>query len=459
MPEIPLLRKSQPLPAEQSPYRRFCLTDNPFPSSPTITPESSDPRVNGDIYCEDLRLEAQARFERLLIPGKDGVTPRSLALLMDYATRRGRGIGKTAFLNHQRRRIMADLGYQLTGGAYVVMGALVIPEAGGRTRKFWQFIRLIAQALNSGNCIATAIWRLRAFSDVIPSNVLERIEPNSLAGTLGDDRWLREQGIAVEFELYRAVEAQLVRAGVRQDIASVLAQRGHDPKALEQYFFRLSDHRWRTDGPALVFNDLVCLFRAADVNRIVLLVDEVEKIVVPQNSIERRAFVDDLRRFFIDGPYESVFTRMYGLLLTIHPYIQEIWQPHWKAAGLDRVCPIGGSAAQEFTVYFYPLKADEAAVQLVQTYLDYFRDDPGERGSLHPFDKDAVITAMDLEDGLPGPMLTLLRLALEKAITDDWTNIDSERIRAIYEMKAPDEPVEELGGSVLPAPQVNLLED
>ena len=207
MPEIPLLRKSQPLPAEQSPYRRFCLTDNPFPSSPTITPESSDPRVNGDIYCEDLRLEAQARFERLLIPGKDGVTPRSLALLMDYATRRGRGIGKTAFLNHQRRRIMADLGYQLTGGAYVVMGALVIPEAGGRTRKFWQFIRLIAQALNSGNCIATAIWRLRAFSDVIPSNVLERIEPNSLAGTLGDDRWLREQGIAVEFELYRAVEA------------------------------------------------------------------------------------------------------------------------------------------------------------------------------------------------------------------------------------------------------------
>ena len=459
MSEITLLRKSQPLPAAESPYRRFGLTDNPFPFSPTITPESSDPRVNGDIYSEELRLDAQSRFERLLIPGKDSVTPRSLALLMDYATRRGRGIGKTAFLNHQQRRIMADLGYQLTDGAYVIMGALVIPEGGGRTRKFWQFIRLIAQALNSGNCIATALWRARAFSGVIPSGVLERIDPNNLAGTLGNDRWLSEQGIAVEFELNRAVEIQLVNAGVRREIASVLAQYGHDPQGLERYLVRLSDYRWRIDGPTLVFNDLVHLFRAADVNRVVLLVDEVEKIVVPQNSIERRAFVDDLRRFFVDGPYESVFTRMYGVLLTIHPYVQEIWQPHWKAAGLDRVCPIGGPAAQEFTVYFYPLKANEAAVRLVQTYLDYYRDDPGERGSLQPFDQDAVITAMDLVNGLPGPMLTLLRLALEKATSDNWTNIDSERIRMIHEMKALDEPSEELSESVLPAPQVNLLED
>lgn len=454
----PLLRRPQPMPAAENPYARFGLTQNPFPDSPTIVPDSSDPRRNGEIYRADLRATEEAQFERLLVPRPGQPEPRPIALLMDYATRRGRGIGKTAFLNYQRRRILADLGDQLTGGTYVLLAAHLIPEGGGRTRKFWQFTRLVAQALNAGNCIAWAIWRLRAFSEQIPEEILAQVDPRDPGPTLGNNQWLQEKGINVMFMLDPDVERVLIRAGVRENIAHSLARDGYASDVWERQFLaRQSDYRWRREGHFLVFDDLVRLFRAAEIYRTLLLVDEVEKIVVPQNRQERRAFVDDLRRFFIDGPFQSVYTHFYGLLLTIHPYIQELWTPHWKAAGLDRVCAISGGAAQEYTIYFRPLDAEATAVPLVLAYLDYFRTLPDQRGQLHPFDQEAVVEALGLSGGVPGPMLTLLRLVLERAVREGWETIRADQVRAIYKSEIPSEPAEEYDLESLPPVRMDLL--
>lgn len=455
--ENPILRRSQPMPAMENPFTRFGLRENPFPTSPTVTPQSSDPRVNGDIYCTELRAVEEDQFEQLLIPRAGQAASRPIALLMDYATRRGRGIGKTAFLNRQRRRIMLDLGDRLTDGAYVMLAAHVIPEGGGRTRKFWQFVRSVALSLNSQYCISTAIWRLRAFSGLIEDNVLGQVTLENMGSTLGDDRWLQEHNVDVLFTLNHEVERMLVRAGVREDVARSLSVDGASPEAWEQRFLRhQSDPWWRTEGHLLIFDDLVRLFQAADISRVLLLVDEVEKIVRPQNSQERRAFVDDLRRFFVDGPYQNIYTHMYGLLLTIHPYVQELWQPYWKAAGLDRVCPLGGGAASQYTIYFYPFKAEDAAVPLVKAYLDYFRIKDGDRGSLEPFDEEAVVRSLDLEGGLPGPMLNLLRLAMDEAIKEGWQTIHADQIESIFGANPPSEPEDEAVLDNLPAVKVDL---
>jgi len=253
------------------------------------------------------------------------------------------------------------------------------------------------------------------------------------------------------------VERMLVRAGVREDVARSLSVDGASPEAWEQRFLRhQSDPWWRTEGHLLIFDDLVRLFQAADISRVLLLVDEVEKIVRPQNSQERRAFVDDLRRFFVDGPYQNIYTHMYGLLLTIHPYVQELWQPYWKAAGLDRVCPLGGGAASQYTIYFYPFKAEDAAVPLVKAYLDYFRIKDGDRGSLEPFDEEAVVRSLDLEGGLPGPMLNLLRLAMDEAIKEGWQTIHADQIESIFGANPPSEPEDEAVLDNLPAVKVDL---
>lgn len=457
--ENPILRRSQPMPVAENQFTRFGLKENPFPTSPTVTPQSKDPRVNGDIYCKELREVEEAQFEQLLIPRTGQAASRPIVLLMDYATRRGRGIGKTAFLNRQRRRLMQDLGDRLTDGAYVMLATHVIPEGGGRTRKFWQFMRSIVWSLNSQYCISTAIWRLRAFSGLISEDVLGQIDIENMGATLGNDRWLQEHGVDVFFTLNHEVERLLIGAGVRQEIARSLSVDGASPESWEQHFLsRQSDPWWRTEGQLLVFDDLVRLFQAADVSRVLLLVDEVEKIVRPQNSQERRAFVDDLRRFFVDGPYQSVYTHMYGLLLTIHPYVQELWQPYWKAAGLDRVCPLGGGTAPQYTIYFYPLKAEDAAVPLVKAYLDYFRIVESEMGSLEPFDKEAVVKSLDLAGGLPGPMLHILRLAMDEAVKEGWPAIHIDQVEAISETNMPSEPEDEPVLGNLPGVKVDLAE-
>jgi hypothetical protein len=454
----PLLRRGSDITSQPNLYERFALRDNPFPRSSTVNPLSSDPRENGEIYCEALRLYEQTQFERLLVPSPNRPDTRLMAFLMDYATRRGRGIGKTAFLTHQRRRIMSDLGYELTGGSYVVMAAHLVPEGGGKTRKFWQFVRLIAKSLNDDNCISTAIQRLRAFSGVIPQDVLTQIDQNNLAETLGYDRWLESHNVNPMFVLNPAVEQMLVSAGVSAALAKTLSRDGHSPSEFEQRFLReQSDPWWRQEGYNFVFNVLPQLFQAAGISRVLLLVDEVEKMVTPQNRYERTAFVDDVRRYFVDGAYFGVHNRTFGVLWTIHPYVQELWQPYWYSAGLDRVCPIGGGTSQEFTVYFKPMKPDEAAIPLVREYMNHYRSDQSARDSLTPFTDRAVIVALEKSGGLPGPMLTLLRIALERAVEDGWTQIDEAQIESIFSSMPPSEP-DELDDTpeTLPPPLTDL---
>jgi hypothetical protein len=451
-----LFRKATaPVVPRENPYEAFGLEQNPFPAKPSVVPGSDDPRLNGSIYRADLRQQEEQTFERLMIPTLDHPDVRSIVLLMDFATRRGRGIGKTAFLNYQRRRITADLGDALTGGAYVLFAAYVLPPTGGRCRKFWQFAQLLAKELNEQGIVAQAIWRLRAFSGCIPAEVLARVDEDFQA-TIGNNEWLAQQGINVMFGLDPAVTRILTATGMRPEIAESLARSGHSPKLWHQDFLsRQTDYRWRQDSGRLVFDDLVCLCLAAEFTRGLLLVDEVEKIIIHQSTKERRAFVEDIRYFLLDGPHRSARSGFYQLLLTIHPYVQELLAPHWSAAGLDRFCALSGELTPEYTIYFGPLDA-EAAVPLVTVYLDRFRP-PDRQGELTPFDEDAVVEALRLANGVPGPMLSLLHRVIERAVVEEWKTIGADQVRTLFKVEPPAEPeVEELDRE-LPSVKVDLL--
>ena len=451
-----LFRKATtPVVPRENLYEAFGLEQNPFPDKPSVVPGSDDPRLNGSIYRADLRQQEEQTFERLMIPTLDRPDVRPIVLLMDFATRRGRGIGKTAFLNYQRQRITADLGDALTGGAYVLFAAYVLPSTGGRCRKFWQFARLLAEGLNEQGIVAQALWRLRAFSGSIPAEVLAQVGEDAQA-TIGNNEWLARQGVNIMFDLDPAVERMLRAAGVRAEIATSLARSGRSPELWRQDFLsRQTAYRWRQDGGRLVFDDLVSLFLAAEFSHGLLLVDEVEKIIIHQNMKERRAFVEDIRYFFLDGPHQSARSGFYQLLLTIHPYVQELLTPHWSAAGLDRFCALSGELTPEYTIYFRPLEVG-AAVPLVTVYLDRFRLSPEQRGQLTPFDEDAVVEALRLANRVPGPMLSLLHRVMERAVIEGWTTISADQVRTLYQMEPPIEPEVEEPDRELPPVRVDL---
>lgn len=451
-----LLRKAtvttKPVPNK---YARFGFTQNPFPTEPSVKIGSRDYRENGSIYLENLREKEELEFERLLIPHPDRSQVRSIAFLMDYATRRGRGIGKTSFLYHQHKRIMEDLGEKLSAGTEVIFSVYVLPLPDGKSRKFWQLCKTIAQALVERGIIATAMWRLRAFSNVIADDVLTEIGTD-YQDTIGNNEWLQNKGVDIFFGLEPVIRRQLQGLGINPDLVEKLTRFGHSAiefkrRSIDDW----SDYNWKKEGSQLVFDEFVKLLIAAGFTRGFILVDEVEKIITPQNTQERRAFTDSIRYFFIDGQCENAKFSFYKLLLTIHPYVQELLNPHWEATGLDRFAALSGELASEYTIYFEPLNQGSAN-PLAIAYLDASRISDDRNSLLEPFDPEALNEALLLSGRVPGKFLTLLNNAIEKAVQLEWEKIGTEEIRKVAQASTPIEPDESDIIKPRPSAQVDL---
>lgn len=89
-----LIRKPKVSVEQENHYRRLGFIQNPFPANPSVVPYSDDPRVNGSIFLESIRKEEINAFHDHIVNSEN-----QIGLMMDYAAYKGRGIGKTAFLN------------------------------------------------------------------------------------------------------------------------------------------------------------------------------------------------------------------------------------------------------------------------------------------------------------------------------------------------------------------------
>ena len=146
-------------------YIKLGLKQNPFPDEPSLKLGNLDPRFNGEIYNTSLHEIQRKKFDDFLIPLPDKLDVRALVFLMDHATKRGRGIGKTVFLKKQMDRIMNDLGDEASKGSAVILSTHVVPNSSTPPRKFWQFARLIMESLLDNDIIAIAIARTRVFQE------------------------------------------------------------------------------------------------------------------------------------------------------------------------------------------------------------------------------------------------------------------------------------------------------
>lgn len=429
----PLIRKaSKPAGEVTDRYECLGLADNPFPNDPTVSPDSPDPRRNGNIYCSKLHEDKREQFENLLVPGAAGAPVKNIAFLMDHASSRGRGIGKTAFLNRRQRDISEDLGARASEGSSVLFAVHVIPAAEPARRKFWDLAKLIAERLIDKRIIGQAVCRIRAMYPEMPDEVIcgaGKIQ--DWEDTIGDDKWLGEHKVDVLWGLNQYTKDAMVDAGVDEELAEMLSYRGCKSRDFYVKFFEsYKDAWWRSTGGRVVFDDFVKLFRLAGFTRGLLLVDEVEKIVYRQNIQERRNFSEALRYYLSDGDCLAARSGFYGVVLTIHPGIQELLLPHWRNAGLDRVAPLHQPDIQQCEISFGPLDPSQAEM-LVLEYLNAYRI-KGADGGLKPFLQGAIEEALHTAKLVPGPMLKLLHNAIEEAARLGRSNVDGELIREFY---------------------------
>ncbi|MCP4150653.1 MAG: hypothetical protein GY757_23100 [bacterium] len=424
----------------KSEYERFNFTKNPFPKNPSVTIGADDPRVNGSIYCPELVKTEEEQFEELLIPKPNRPETSRIAFLMDWATRSGRGIGKTAFLNYENTRIMKDFGEELTDGEEVIMSAYISPEISESYNYFWKLSRLIVMKFIKQDVVSAAICRIRAFSGVIPEKVLETVG-DDLQSTVGNDEWLQDKKINT-MDLNNKVRSQLLKLNINSKLSEVLAFLGCNNSLLEDYFNGLSDTFWRKEGNDFLFNDLVKFFLHAGFGNGILLFDQLEHIFPGLNRRERRMFTEAIRYYFIDGDNENSRKSFFKLLLVIHPYLQELILPHWNATGLERFAALGGEAAYGYTIYFKPIP-EEFAVPLALTYMKDSRMNADNSEALTPFNKEALLEALKTTGYVPGKYLLFLNRVVDEAVEQGWDTIDAEKVRMTAKRKNSIEPEED----------------
>lgn len=412
-------------------YETIGFKYNPFPIDPAVKPNSQDERENGSIFMTDLRKDEIEQFKNVILQSKSKIN-----LLMDYAAYRGRGIGKTAFLNYLKREINKDLGENLTQGTQVIYAIYFSPSGEKKERKFTQLSRLILDAVWNEELLLITFCRLRAATGLIDDKYLSQVTLDNLKETLGSRAWLEDKVEDVQ-ELDNKVGQKLKENGVTifNNTTSGGLFGDFQYYDVKSYFsYDKIDHYWKQYGAEFVFNEVVRIFMAAEFSHIYLFFDEAEKIIISQNFAERREFADNLRYYFVDGGNQNATSSFYRLLMTIHPNSQELLLTHWNAAGLDRFSALGGDGANANTIFFRPLKDKKLATQLASEYLNRARIDQSQNNdkSVTPFTEDALELAIEVSDNIPGKFLKLLYSAIEQSITDKWQSITKENIQNIW---------------------------
>jgi hypothetical protein len=441
-------------------YKKYGFKYNPFPNKASISLYDPDPKNNGSIYVPDIRQSEIEQFKKILISSDKNPEPKNIAFLMDYATRKGRGIGKTSFLNYQRKTIQEDLGDKITLGKQVMMAVLVSPRPDENYKKFYSISRLIIESIIDQNLIQNACLRLKVFTDLIDPGVIELAEKSDFIDTIGKSQWLIEmhKQFGAEYDdnnLTQTVKSKLIRVGINSELATAVARFGHDTDLFRKFYFdKLQESTWKQEGNNLLFNDFVKLFEAAEITKFIILFDELEKVIPGQNAAERRNFCDVLRYYFIDGNCENTAVSFYHTLFVIHPYLQELLVPHWEASGLQRFAALGGELADHYTVFFESFD-EKNSIPLAEAYINDSLIDQQSKSGLKPFTEAALKEALSRTLGVPGKYLSMLHTAIEKGIEKEWLSIDVAEIRAV-EMPKVGRDEEEENDAPLSLPKTEI---
>lgn len=443
-------------------FEKFNLTENPFPSAPTVNNLSDDKRINGDIFETEIRKKEYEQVEEnFLKQANSNPNHVRLGYIMELGYV-GRGNGKSAFLVNLQRKINRDYCLDISNEVNKCFAVYLLPKPQGQDKTFGNFTDLIFQAILEStiinNCLA--ILRYEAISHVYPEhNALQDSSDSNLVVNLNSAKWYEAQGLdprrimdhvykneylqqmSPDFPLYGNRNQLFMDIVTQEDFAN---------------YYNLDILKKPNERLEFVFTDLVRFFQAAGFNGAYILVDDFERIIEFQTAQKQFDFALQLRACVFDGNYSSAKYGFYNFLIVLHAGVQRMMNTAWTKSGMDHRVPIAPSGASKHIIEFEKLNPQHA-ILLVEKYLSEYRITSATvmNQPLFPFTQEAVRVIGEKSEYNASRILKMAYMLLDKAADENQDIIDEDFVSA---MREGQENSSERGASTLEgAESVDLM--
>jgi len=445
-------RPTEPSP-EDAParFQRFNLYDNPFPANPVVNQDSTDKRINGDVYEMEIRSREYERMVRgfLQTPQTD-VNHLRLGYIVDTSYI-GRGNGKSAFLVNLQQAINREYCLDISNGVNKCFALYLKPEPGGRTKTFASFVDLLFHSMLRAGIVDTclAILRLEALSRVYPDVPLEVGESDQelkdTVRALNSEEWYKDRQLE-----YRKIGRAIVENKYLQSLPltfPILRETQYlraEPVRQEDFEHTYCEGLRRpAERMEFVFTDLIRLFQAAGFNGAYVLVDDFEQIPSFQSARQRTDFASELRACLFDGLSLNARIGFYNLFLVLHAGVPRLIGEAWEQSGMAHRAPIEPPFAARHVIPFEKLSKAHA-VLLLRKYLSEYRIDAAGSDGLAPFTEGAVNVIGEMSEYNAARMLLMAYQLLEKAASTEG----QERIDEAFVESAKEELSLDLGRDI-----------
>lgn len=423
--------KDKPTADNKGRYERFYLTENPFPTEP-VNKDSTDQRINGDIYESEIRTKELASITEAFIKKPQSDRNRLRLGYICDTSYIGRGNGKSAFLVNLAQLINKNYCLDISDEVNKCFAVYVVPEPGGRTKTFPSFVDLIFESIMNSGIIdislaslrlsaATTLYSEKNFSDLVQ-------DEDELVNKLNSEDWFKEVGVE-----HASLVQEILKNPYLQSVPSDFPlMKGRNSlfkpfvaaKDFSNYYFEIA----RKGRPRLefVFSHLVQMFFAAGFNGAYILVDDFERIPDFQSSRQRKDFAIELRTILLDGPYKSAHTGFYNMLLTLHAGVPQLISEAWGLSGLGNRYPIAPKVESDHWIAFEKLSNKHVSL-LLKKYLAAYRVSQKNGNDLTPFTNGAVSLIAEINENNAAKILSTCWNLLERAAENPEQNIIDKR--------------------------------
>lgn len=403
-------------------FEKFNLKENPFPSTPFINPESTDARINGDIYEPSIReKEYQKLQENFLNVSQSDSNHLRLGYIEDTSYV-GRGNGKSAFILNILKRINQDFGLTVSNQLNKSFAITVVPEPSGKTKTFERFVDLLVDSIFRSGIVKDVLTslRLEAILNLYEDFDIHQHFANEedLVRKLNSSDWFGEAGID-----HRQVSHQILQNKNLKNLpndfplsipTTTLFSTVVSESDFIEYYQNLKRGKPKYE---FAFSHLIDLFLAAGFNGAYVFVDDFERIPDFQSERQKRDFAVEIRSCLFDGLYTNAKIGFYVFILVLHAGIPRLIQNAWGQSGLEHRAPIFYKGGTPKHVIRFEKITLEHAFALLRKHLRAYRIN--EIDSISPFTEAVVSKIAELSEFNASKILKMAYELLERAADDD----------------------------------------